>query len=36
MRHTVTVVGVRSHASWVIATIDGTSMMPMLPQVNMA
>lgn len=33
---TTMVVGVRSQASWVIATIDGTSMMPMLPQVNIA
>ena len=31
-----TVVGVLSHASCVIAIIDGTSMMPMLPQVNSA
>ena len=30
------VVGVRNQASWVIASIDEASMMPMLPQVNMA
>ncbi len=29
-----TVVGFLSQASWVIATIDGSSMIPMLLQVN--
>ena len=30
------VVGILSHASWVMAIIDGVSMMPTLPHVNMA